>query len=271
MTGVEGIDAVRRALPHLEDAYERLNRREYVSPDPLETLYRYESLADREVAALVVSCVSYGRVAMILRNARSLLGILGDHPAGFLRSASREALMEATRSFRHRFTTGEEMASLMVGIGGVLRDYGSLEGLMASSLERVRTPVEGITAFVERLREVSALGGKYLLPSPADGSACKRLFLFLKWMVRTDDVDPGGWTVLHPRDLLIPMDVHMFGICSMLKLTGRKQANLRTAMEVTDLFRSVVPDDPAKFDFVITRFGIRKELDKRSLVELCLG
>jgi len=208
---------------------------------------------------------------MILRNARSLLGILGDHPAGFLRSASREALMEATRSFRHRFTTGEEMASLMAGIGGVLRDYGSLEGLMASSLERVRTPVEGVTAFVERLREVSALGGKYLLPSPADGSACKRLFLFLKWMVRTDDVDPGGWTVLHPRDLLIPMDVHMFGICSMLKLTDRKQANLRTAMEVTDLFRSVVPDDPAKFDFVMTRFGIRKELDKRSLVELCLG
>ena len=77
--------------------------------------------------------------------------------------------------------------------------------------------------------------------------------------------------MLHPRDLLIPMDVHMFGICSMLKLTDRKQANLRTAMEVTDLFRSVVPDDPARFDFVITRFGIRKELDKRSLVELCLG
>ncbi|MDI9369610.1 MAG: TIGR02757 family protein [Synergistaceae bacterium] len=266
-----GIAALGRALPHLEEAYARLNRREYVSPDPLETLYRYEYLADREVAALLVSCISYGRVAMILRSARTLLGVLGDHPAEFLVSASQVALGEELRPFRHRFTTGEEVASLMVGIGRVIREYGSLEELMAASLERGVTPIEGAVAFVEKLRAKSELDGKHLLPSPADGSACKRLFLFLKWMVRSDEVDPGGWSALHPRDLLLPMDVHMFDICKKLGLTSRNQANLRASIEVTDLFRTAVPEDPTKFDFVITRFGIRKELDKRSLVELCLG
>ncbi len=88
-------------------------------------------------------------------------------------------------------------------------------------------------------------------------------------MVRRDEVDPGGWTAVHPRDLVLPMDVHMFRNCSALGLTERRQPSLKAAVEVTDLFREFVPEDPVKFDFVITRFGIRKELNPRLLVELC--
>jgi len=264
-----GYSALEGALPRLNEAYGRYNRREYVSPDPLETLYGFHRTADLEVAALVVSSISYGRVASILGSARKLLTIMGGSPAEFVMTASPRALEDAVASFRHRFTSGLEMALLMRGIGRVLREYGTLEQFMAASMERAGGPVGGLSRFVAELREKSALNGKYLLPSPEDGSACKRLFLFLKWMVRRDEVDPGGWTAVHPRDLVLPMDVHMFRNCSALGLTERRQPSLKAAVEVTDLFREFVPEDPVKFDFVITRFGIRKELNPRLLVELC--
>ena len=112
--------------------------------------------------------------------------------------------------------------------------------------------------------------GTFLVPSPAGGSACKRLFLFLKWMVRRDDVDPGGWTLLSPADLIIPLDVHMFRLCSALGLTARKSPDLKAALEVTEVFRSVLPSDPLKYDFVLTRFGIRSEMNEQAFIQKCL-
>jgi len=268
--GSGAVQALRRVLPRFEDAYCRYNHRKFVSPDPLETLYPFSRVEDREIVAFLVSCIAYGRVAMILRNASRLLDILGEEPAEFLRSASSAAFEESTASFRHRFTTGREIGALILGMRKVLREYGSLESLFSSSMEKEKTTLGALSGFVEVLRDRSAIGGKFLLPSPRDGSACKRLFLFLKWMVRDDGVDPGGWTILKARDLLIPMDVHMFRMCASLGLTGRRQADLRTAVEVTDVFRTVLPDDPVKYDFVLTRFGIRREMSEKEFLELCL-
>lgn len=264
-------DVLQRLWPCFEEAYARYNRREFVSPDPLETIYPFPRTEDREVAAFLVSSIAYGRVAMILRSAGRLLELLGPSPAEYLRTVSPFALSRETEPFRHRFTSGAEIAALMSGIGRILREYGSIEELLAVSFGRTRDVLEGISNFVETVRSKSSLGSRFLLPSPSDGSACKRFFLFLKWMVRRDDVDPGGWTVLKPRDLLIPMDVHMFRICSTLGLTRRKQPDLKTAVEVTALFREILPEDPAKFDFVLTRFGIRKELSESSFLEQCRG
>jgi len=208
---------------------------------------------------------------MILRSARRLLEVLGHSPAEFLKTVSPVVLARETESFRHRFTSGAEIAALMSGIGHILREYGSVEEFLSVSLSRKGNFLEAISDFVENVRSMSSLESRFLLPSPSDGSACKRFFLFLKWMVRRDDVDPGGWTVLKPRDLLIPMDVHMFRICSILGLTQRKQPDLKTAVEVTALFREILPEDPVKFDFVLTRFGIRKELSESSFLEKCQG
>ena len=263
--------ALHRIWPCFEEAYARYNRREFISPDPLETIYPYSRTEDREVAALLVSSIAYGRVAMILRSARRLLELLGPSPTEFLKTVSPLVLARETELFRHRFTSGAEIAALMTGIGRILREYGSVEEFLAVSLSRTGDVLEGISNFVENVRRKSSLESRFLLPSPSDGSACKRFFLFLKWMVRRDEVDPGGWTALKPRDLLIPMDVHMFRICSTLGMTRRKQPDLKTAIEVTALFREILPEDPTKFDFVLTRFGIRKELSETSFLEKCQG
>ena len=105
----------------------------------------------------------------------------------------------------------------------------------------------------------------YLLPRPSKGSACKRMALFLRWMVRRDDVDPGGWHNVSPADLLIPLDTHMFNISSTLGLCSMKSASGKAAAEITRNFKDVSPDDPVKYDFALTRYGIREEMTVEEL------
>ncbi len=257
-------------LPRFEDAYRRLNRREFVSPDPLEKLYLYGSAGDREVVGLAVSSIAYGRVAQILQNADRILAVLGSSPKKFLEETAPGDLPGLFKGFRHRFSSGAEIGALLAGIGAVLREFGGVERFFESCLEGERNFVDAVSRFSEGIRSRAGLGKNFLLPSPREGSACKRLFLYLKWMIRSDDVDPGGWKAASPADLMLPLDVHMFRMCSSLGLTKRKSADLRSAEELTALFRQFVPGDPVKYDFVLTRFGIRREMDAGEFVNLCL-
>jgi len=245
-------------LCHLYTTY---NRREFVHPDPLEVLYDYDDLSDREIAGLVASGLAYGGVRQILRSVRSALDRM-DSPHHFLQRAGRQSLIHTFRDFKHRFTTGEELAMMLWGLKQVIERHGSLQACFVKGLaEEHETVLPALTAFVAAISAVFDGRPRSLLPSPTAGSACKRLNLFLRWMVRQDDVDPGGWDAVPRSKLVVPVDIHMHRISLMLGLTARKQANLRTACEITDAFRAFAPDDPVRYDFCLTRFGIRDDLD----------
>ena len=109
----------------------------------------------------------------------------------------------------------------------------------------------------------------FLLPSPADGSACKRLFLYIKWMSRRDAVDPGGWAGVPPSSLMMPVDTHIFRIGRTLGFTSRSQADLRACREITQAFARICPEDPTKYDFCLSRFGIRSDLKMENLLATC--
>jgi len=243
----------------LERLYERCNRRKFVRPDPLEFLYPYEDPADREVVGLVASSLAYGRVLQINRSVEGVLGKMSPSPSRFIRDASPASLRRTFSGFRHRFTTGDEMAAMLLGVQDVLLQYGSLQSCFTSALVRdAETVAPALACFVEKLTAGSPGCRSSLLPSPAKGSACKRLNLFLRWMVRSDGIDPGGWHDVPASMLVIPLDTHMHRVCLGLGLTRRRQANMRTALEVTDSFRKIVPDDPVRYDFILTRPGIWK-------------
>ena len=261
---------LRSLLPLLEETYTKWNRREWISPDPLELVLAYKSLEDRETAAFLASCLAYGRVTQIVKSVSCILNVLGPSPAEFLRETAPGHLRSLCSSFRHRFTSGEEMGGLLAALGDILRDHGSIEKYLESCIAESPDMINGLSLFSEELRRKAGIRRTFLLPSPAGGSACKRLFLFLKWMVRRDDVDPGGWRLLSPADLILPLDVHMFRICSALELTTRRQPDLRAALEATAVFRSFLPSDPLKYDFVLTRYGIRQEMDEKVFIEKCL-
>jgi uncharacterized protein (TIGR02757 family) len=258
----------------LEGLYLVYNRRELVYPDPLAFLYEYREPLDREIAGLVASCLAYGRVAQILKSVRKILDPLGPRPHRFLlRGRLPENLFG---DFRHRFTTGEQVRELLGRVTAVLRAHGSLEAFMRQCAQGGDF-LEALNRFSRELSppekvfpesEPAPAGGKFsLLAAPENGSACKRLALYLKWMVRRDEVDPGGWTVFSPGELIVPTDTHMHGIALRLGLTARKQAGLKTALEITRAFARFCPEDPARYDFALTRFGIRGALSVSELAE----
>lgn len=245
----------------LDELYERFNRRELVHPDPLEYLYGYDDIRDREVVAFVASSLAYGRVSQILRSISLVLERMPS-PSTFLERVSHEQLRRTFRDFKHRWTTGEELAAALFGVKQVIDQYGSLHACFAACMsDGDDTALPALSAFV---RELAGGGGgrpNSLIPSPMDGSACKRLNLFLRWMVRQDDVDPGDWHGVPKSKLLVPLDTHMYRTCLALKLTERKQADMRTVLEVTAGFRTIAPEDPVRYDFAITRLGIRPGTD----------
>jgi uncharacterized protein (TIGR02757 family) len=245
----------------LEELYARYNRREFIHPDPLEFLHRYEDPRDREIVGLVASSLAYGRVSLINKSIAKLLEQMPS-PSRFLRRSSRTTLERAFRGFKHRFTTGEEISAMLIGVKHVLADHGSLRACFRAGLPPESPTIIPALSFL--VHEITASGSgrlTFLLPRPESGSACKRLHLFLRWMVRRDDVDPGGWDDVPASKLLVPLDTHMHRICRALKLTERKQADARAAIEITDAFRAVSPGDPVRYDFSLTRLGIRRDPD----------
>jgi uncharacterized protein (TIGR02757 family) len=114
-------------------------------------------------------------------------------------------------------------------------------------------------------------GLRYLLPRPAAGSACKRLNLFLRWMIRDDDLDTGLWRSIDKSKLIVPVDVHMARLCRILKLHDHKTVSLKTAVKITESFAQIEPADPVKYDFALSRIGILENCTgrHRSSCRLC--
>jgi uncharacterized protein (TIGR02757 family) len=245
----------------LEALYSRLNRREYVHPDPLEFLYKYDDPRDREVVGLVASSLAYGRVAQILASVERVLDRLGPRPARLIADASADELRASLAGFRHRFTTGDEVAAMLFGAGRLAREHGSLGGAFVSFMSPDdETVLPALGRFTCELSSRGDLGACHLVPDPARGSACKRLLLYLRWMVRRDAVDPGGWEGVPAAKLIVPLDTHMFRLCRAMGFITRRQANARAALEATAAFRAIMPDDPVRYDFALTRLGINPEV-----------
>ncbi|MBQ6919918.1 MAG: TIGR02757 family protein [Synergistaceae bacterium] len=251
----------------LEGLYYTYQRRELINPDPLHFLYDYDDVKDLEISGLVASSLAYGRVSQIMKSVDKVLSCLTDKPGEFL--LHNKNFHVVPESFKHRFTTGHDVNILLKNAAEILREYGSLEEFLGKCLrDSAGNIFSALDEFSERLSRGRAAGSFSLVTAPKDGSACKRLFLFLKWLVRHDDVDPGGWKVLRPADLIVPTDTHMHNIAMKLGFTKRKNADLKCAVEITDGFREICPEDPAKYDFVLTRFGIRAGLDVNEITEL---
>jgi uncharacterized protein (TIGR02757 family) len=249
----------------LDRLYHSYHRREYVHPDPLEFLYAYKDLRDREIAGLIASSLAYGRVARILKSVSHILNITGPSPYLFVKETSPDDFRHCFAGFRHRFADETHVASLLIGAKHVIEIYGSFyECLLAGMRQTDETIIPAMSFFAEKLTESGGCG--HLIPLPERGSACKRLNLFFRWMIRKDEVDPGGWDAISPSLLIIPLDVHIHRISLRLGLTARKQANMKTALEITHGFRKLIPEDPVRYDFALSRLGIRDDLNMEDVL-----
>jgi len=256
----------------LEALYLRYNHRNCIKPDPLQFVYRYKKPADMEVAGLLSAALAYGRVRQIEKDLNDLFSRMGAGPYAFVLNFDK-AKRKKLSSFKHRFTTGEDIADLLVVLQKVLQQKGSIEKQFLSGYNKNdENIIPALSKFCDSLFEIYSKetgrkvsrGFRYLLASPANGSACKRLNLFLRWMVRADEVDAGLWKgvakshkgCLTAAKLIVPVDVHMGRLCKILGLYNRKSVSLSTAVQITKSFAEIEPSDPAKYDFALSRVGI---------------
>jgi uncharacterized protein (TIGR02757 family) len=266
----------------LESVYADCHDPSLIDPDPLLVVREYPDPRDREIVALFCACMALGRASAIVGACRKALAPFGPRPRAALSRIGFPQASGLLSGFKYRFFDASDAASLLLGAVALAEKAGSLEAFFLSAPsvspsgyppdEPSRHLLDRCDAFVDGVRAAAASSGGgaalpvNLLPAPRDGSACKRLMLFLRWMVRRDDVDPGGWTRVSPSELVLPLDVHLHRISSVLGMTSRRSADLRAALEVTAVLRAIDPADPVRFDFSLARLGIRSDYSLNSFL-----
>jgi uncharacterized protein (TIGR02757 family) len=249
----------------LENQYVRYHSPEYLRLDPLICLDGFCSHNDLEIAGFVASALAYGRAETIIRNVSNIFEITGLDIAKFSTESSLSRKIRLFRSFKHRFTDGYDIALLLEVLGTMQRRYGSLESLFMEGFAAGDTTIKNaLTHFTGKIRGHASRiapdrekGIGYLLSSPASGSACKRLNMYLRWMVRPHDgIDLGVWKNIPSSKLVIPIDTHEARISRTLGLTKRATVNWTMAEEITAKLRAIDPADPVRFDFSLCRVGM---------------
>jgi uncharacterized protein (TIGR02757 family) len=251
----------------------------HLANDPLSFCHRYQDPRDQEIAGLISAAFAYGNVKIILRNLDGVFGAMGTSPRLFVERFDPKQGLRLFAGFKHRFNDGRDLCALLLACQTMLGEAGSLEGWLlryhdAAEPDVTRTLTD-FTAAVKGLdyAPVFGKGGipedsyfSFLFPSPASGSACKRLCMFLRWMVRpADGIDLGIWQGISPSRLVIPVDAHIQRICGFLGFTDRKQADWRMAREITDRLRKLDPSDPVKYDFSLCHLGISEGCNGKDL------
>ena len=231
-----------------------------------------------EIVAFIASALAYGRVRQIKNSLVDLLGRMGHSPYEFARSFEANKRRKL-KEFKHRFTSGDDISDLLTLLKKILAENNSIEDFFLLGYKQTdRNIIPALSNFCDSLLDThgaehngqTSRGLKYLLASPTGGSACKRLNLFLRWMIRDDDVDAGLWKSIDKAKLIVPVDVHMGRLCRILGFYDHKTVSLSSALEITKSFSQIEPADPVKYDFALSRIGIVEDCTG-SLQPKCQG
>ena len=259
--------------PHVGDLKQALDRlyEDFNYPDsavdPIQIVRRYARLDDREVVGFIASGLAFGRVASVMASVEAVCRALGPEPARFVRAFDPATDADALRPIVHRWTRGRDLIALVWILRQILEAHGTIERSLAAVLDPSADDVgPAIQAWCDRARAIDlrpaygrvprAPGVFYFFARPSTGSACKRINLFLRWMVRYDAVDPGGWTTIPARQLVVPLDTHTIRIGRCLRLTTRASPGWKMATEITAALRELDPTDPVRYDFSLCHLSM---------------
>jgi uncharacterized protein (TIGR02757 family) len=263
--------AVRNASIELRDSLERLYRTfDHVSSatDPVHIVRRYHEPEDREIVGFCAAGLAFGRVASVLQSIEALLAVMGSRPAEYVRRFDAARDGEALRPLVHRWIRGRDLMALLLVLQRMLRESGSIERFFLAGDDPSTPDVSAaLNAFSARALETdlrpaygrrrpTRAGVCYFFPRPSAGSACKRLNLFLRWMVREDAIDLGVWKQVSPSRLIVPLDTHVIRLGHCLRLTTSASPGWKMAAEITAALRAIDPGDPIRYDFSLCHVGM---------------
>ena len=236
--------------------------------DPLELVRYYHDPQDQEIAGLIAAFLAIGQVELIRKCVRKVLNLLGNSPCDFVLNYNPKKECHLFNGFHYRFYKGEDLERLIWWMQGILRKEKTIEQFFLKYYDSDDLHIgPSLSRFVRAVLSLEShpfhpvlpdkgYGIRHFFADPQDGSGCKRLNLFLRWMVRKDDLDLGIWRRIHPSKLIIPLDVHIARLGVKLGLTNRKSPDWKMALEITESLRQFDSDDPVKYDFALCKVGM---------------
>ena len=256
-TTTERLEGLYKAFDHVTSA-----------TDPVHIVRRFSAPEDREIVGFCAAGLAFGRVASVLQSIESLLAVMGPHPATFVRDFDPARERERLAPLVHRWIRGRDLMALLLILQRMLRESGSIEAFFLEgddpSQPHIGAALDSFStrALATNLRDAygrrmpKQRGVTYFFPRPSAGSACKRLNLFLRWMVRRDEIDLGVWTRLSPARLIVPLDTHVIRLGRCLRLTRYTSPGWKMASEITASLRNVDARDPVRYDFALCHVGM---------------
>jgi uncharacterized protein (TIGR02757 family) len=252
--------------PELDRLYTGFNYPDSAA-DPIQIVRRYQRPDDREVVGFCAASLAFGRVASVLQSIERLLAIVGDRPADFVRRFDPRRDGRLFDGLVHRWTRERDISALLWLIRQMLDRSGTIEGFFLEGHDGAATDITGaLDSFSSRARalDLRAAYGRvpqrpgvcYFFPRPSAGSACKRLNLFLRWMVRRDALDLGVWTRVSPSQLVVPLDTHVIRVGRCLGLTRYTSPGWAMARDITASLARLDPQDPVKYDYALCHLGM---------------
>ena len=250
----------------LDAQYDQFNDALAVT-DPIQIVRRFADPADLEIAGFCASALAFGRVQSVLNSIEGLLAVMGPSPVEYVRAFVPARDRGSLDHLVHRWTRGIDLAALIWILRQMLDSHGSIEAFFSDGADPEAETVErALDAFSRRAcaldqRAVYGAASRkpgvaYFFARPSSGGACKRLNLFLRWMVRRDGVDLGVWTRVRPAQLIVPLDTHVIRLGRCLRLTRYASPGWRMAADITASLRALDPADPVRYDFSLCHIGM---------------
>lgn len=245
---------------YLSSAVETYNTLDFIEHDPIQIPHRFSKKEDIEIAGFLSASIAWGNRKSILKNANRMMEIMENAPFQFL--MDKYALHDnrhLIESFVHRTFNGSDLFFFLQSIQNIYAKHGGLEAVFNQGYQKDET----IKSALIRFREVflSIPHEKRVqkhLSNVATNSAAKRLNMYLRWMVRSDDnhVDFGIWKLIPMSALMLPLDVHTGNISRQMGLLSRKQNDWKAVEEITEVLRQFDKEDPIKYDFALFGLGV---------------
>ena len=239
-------------------------RQKFSSKDPVWILHRFSDERDIELIGLITAAYAYGSVDQINRFINELLQKTGNNPYEFTINFSKRKDKKHLEGMYYRFNSGFDIINMFISLNKALIRFGSLRNLFLSHIEASHNNIiPALGGFTNELnKNIIKTDNRYyhyLFSNPVNKSTCKRMNLFLRWMVRKDDIDTGLWKEIETSKLIMPVDTHIARISKKLKLVNRKSIDLKFALELTENLKKFDPVDPVKYDFALCHLGIDKK------------
>jgi uncharacterized protein (TIGR02757 family) len=247
----------------LQDLLKRYDRR-FLPEDPVFFVHQYSDPKDQEVVGLISSLLAFGNVKAIHGSVRKVLETLGPRPLQFVASFDPDGQKNLFERLGHRWVRGGDLHLLLIVLNKILSRHTSLKACFMEDYNGKDPDIAPmLVRFSRRIRSLAGTGGlsrgfRYFFPSPEDGSPCKRLNMFLRWMVRpADGIDLGLWLEIPASKLVIPLDIHVFRFARKFRLSRYKTPRWEVAKDVTEFLKTLDPEDPVKYDFAICHYGMK--------------